>query len=116
MPTFKELTIRRPRVGKMPNLDLQGKWLDEIGFTTGTTVSVIFKDSCLTLCTNPTAINSFNILQVTSRKVRHQPRTYLVLDWWLLKKYGFNVGDRLGLCLSPNMIQITKINRFVDGA
>ena len=109
---FKELKIRRPRVGKMPTLDLNGKWLEELSFTNGTTVNVTFKDSCLTLCANPNVSTGFNVLQVTSKQVRHRPRTYLILDWWLLRKYGFNVGDRLGLCLSPNMIQIKKINPF----
>jgi hypothetical protein len=110
MQTFKEMIIRRPRVSTLPTLELNGKWLEEIGFTTGTAVSMIFKDSCLTLCANPTALTGLNVLQVTSRQVRHRPHTYLVLDWWLLKKYGFNVGDRIGLTLNPNMIQLSRIN------
>jgi hypothetical protein len=112
MQTFKELTIRRQRVGKMPTLDLNGQWLNEIGFTNGTTVSVSYQDSCLTLCTNPTTTNHFSVLQVTNKLVRNHPRTYLVLDWWLLRKYGFNVGDRVVLHLMPNMIQLTRINSF----
>ena len=93
----------------MPTLDLNGKWLEELNFTHGTNVSVTHKDSCLTLCANPTAINGLNTLQIISKKVRHRSRTYLILDWWLLRKYGFKIGDRVGLTLEPNQIQISKI-------
>jgi hypothetical protein len=112
MQTFKELTIRRSIAGNMPTLDLNGQWLNEIGFTNGTLVSVSYQDSCLTLCTSLVDTNCLNVLQVTNRKVQHRPRTYLVLDWWLLRKYGFNVGDKVGLSLSSNTIQISKITRY----
>ena len=116
MIDFKELLIRCPRIGSMPTLDLQGKWLDEIGFTVGTSVSISYQDSCLTLCTNPTTTNNFSVLQVISKRVRHRPRTHLIIDYFLLKKYGFKVGDKVGLTLSPNMIQINKINTFTTVA
>ena len=112
MQTFKELTIKRPRVGKMPTLDLQGKWLEEIGFTAGATVNIVYRDSCLTLSTNTAACNSSTVLCVTSKLVRKRERTHLLLDWWLLRKYGFHAGDRVGLYLAPNIIQITRINSY----
>jgi len=111
MQAFKELVIKRPRVGSLPTLDLQGKWLEDLNFTTGTTVNVSYQDSCLTLSTNTTAVAS-SVLQVTSKLVRNRPRTHLTLNGFLLLKYGFNVGDHVGLSLMPNMIQITKVIHF----
>ena len=112
MQQFKEMVIKYPRVGRMPALNLQGKWLEEIGFTVGATVSIVYRDSCLTLSTNTTAPNSSSVLQVTNKIVRKRPRANLILDWWILRKYGFHAGDRVGLYLAPDIIQITKINRY----
>jgi hypothetical protein len=113
MPQFKEMVIRRPRIGTMPMLELQGKWLETYGFTVGISVSIKHQDSCLTLTTHTTPPNHLQTLQVTSKLIRKRPRTHLVLEWWLLRKYGFHVGDRVGLTLTPNQIQISKINRFM---
>ena len=96
----------------MPTLNLQGKWMLDYGFSAGTLVSVEFTDSCLTLTANPTATNSLSTIQVTSKLVRKRPREMLQLDWWLLRKYGFLVGDRIGLHIMNNKIQLTKINRY----
>jgi len=115
MTKFKEIIIRKPKVYTLPRIELSGKWLDDIGFTVGTDVYVSYADSCLTLSINPNADiyeNHSSVLIVESRLVRKRPRTTLVLDGFLLKRYGFNSGDRLGLTLSSNMIQISKINRF----
>ena len=111
MQAFKEMVIKRPRVGRMPTIELQGKWLEALGFTVGTTVNVVFHDSCLTLSTKPLISNNSNVLQVTSKLVGKRPRTCLVVDWWLLRKYGFHVYDRIGLSLTPNTVQISKISR-----
>ena len=115
MEQFKELIIRKPKPYRMPQLVLNGKWLEELGFVTGVPVSVVYTDSCLILCTNDTnEVTPFatNVITVESRLIRKRPRTTLTLDGFLLKRYCFNSGDRVGLHLMPNMIQITKINRF----
>ena len=112
MSEFKEMIIKRPRVGVLPTLDLQGRWLETLGFTVGASVSVVYRDSCLTLSTNTTAPNCSGVLQVTSRLMRGRPRTLLTLNAFLLKRYGFNVGDKVVLQLMPNTIQITKINFY----
>ena len=112
MQKFKEMVIRSPRVGSLPSLNLEGRWLETLGFTTGKTVSISYHDSTLTLSTTPIGINNTSVLQVTTKLVRNRPRTSLVLDWWLLKRYGIKVGDCVGLTLMPNMIQIMRINRY----
>jgi len=108
MPEFKELTIIKTRNGTLPQLPLTGKWLDELGFTVGTPVRATFENSCLTLSIS----NCHSNLQVQSRMVRHRPRTTLLINAYHLKKYGFKVGDRVGLTLAPHQIQISKINRY----
>jgi hypothetical protein len=108
MKQFKELTIQSTANGMLPQLPLHGKWLEEIGFTVGHGVRAIFENSCLTL----TVDHSSGNLLVESRMVRKKPRTLLVIDWWLLRKYGFYIGDCVGLTLMPNMIQITKIVKY----
>jgi len=77
----------------------------------GTLVTISYRDSCLTLTTKTTQ-NSASVLVVETKQVRKQTRTILTLNGFLLKKYGFNTGDRIGLHIMPNMIQISKINRF----
>ena len=112
MPEFKEMLITPPRVGILPSLNLQGRWLDDLGFCVGSSVNVVFRDSCLTLSTNPITSNNSSMLQVSSKLIRNQPQTHLALDWWLLRKYGFHVYDKVVLQLMPNTIQITKINFY----
>lgn len=111
MDHFKELTVQKMRNGILPQLPLQGKWLEDIGFTVGQLVSVIWSDSCLTLTTDTTVkAHHYGVLIVESKLVRKRPRAQLLLHGFLLKKYGLHVGDRVGLHLLPNRIQITKIN------
>ena len=116
MQKYKEMVIKSPRVGRLPSLDLEGRWLENLGFTTGKTVNISYQDSTLTLSTTPIGTNHASVLQVTTRLVRNRLRTCLLLDWWLLKRYGIKAGDCVGLCLSQGMIQITKINRFTVAA
>ena len=111
MQSFKELTIQKTPNGTLPLLPLNGKYLDDHGFTVGQLVSVIF-DDCLILTTDTATRNHSSILQVTSKLVRKRPRTQLILNGFLLMRYGFNVGDRVALSLMPNLIQISKINIF----
>lgn len=113
MTKYKEMIIKMPRVGRLPQLVLNGKWLDELKFTTGTTVYVFYQDSCLTLSTTPIARNCKCVLNVTSKQVLRKPRTQLVVDYWLLRKYDIHVHSRVGLTLETGKIQIQKINRFM---
>jgi len=112
MQAFKELIIQKTANSFFAQLPLQGRWLEEIGFTVGVAVNVVFTDSCLVLTADTTGENHSCMLVVESRFVRNRPRTQLLLNGFLLKRYGLNVGDRVGLHLSPNKIQISKINRF----
>lgn len=108
MLEFKELTIGRTPNGFLPRLPLNGKWLDNLGFTAGKPVRATFENSCLTL----TVSHNHSDLLVESRMVRHRPRTHLTVNAFHLKKYGFRIGDKVGLTLSPNTIQISKIIRY----
>jgi len=106
MEQFKELTIQRTPNGFLPRLPLNGKWLEELGFTAPCGVCATFENSCLTLTVGGTD------LQVESRMVRKKPRTTLTLNAFHLKRCGLNIGDKVGLILKPNMIQITKIVKY----
>jgi len=112
MHSFKELTVIKTPNGILAQLPLTGKWLEALGFTVGQLVSISFQDSCLTLTTDITVKNHSCVLMVESKFVRKRPRTQLLLHGFLLKKYGFQIGDRVGLHLEPNRIQITKINKL----
>ena len=114
MAKFKELTIRKVPQSSLPHLRLHGKWLEQLDFTVGTSVTAIYKDTCLTITTD-------NLEQleepaftacVSSRIMGKKPRTQLFLNGLLLKRYGFNIGDKVGLTLETGKIQIQKINRF----
>jgi len=106
--TFKELMIQPTPNGFLPTLPLNGKWLEEIGFTSGCGVRVEFENSCLSL----TLDNGCADLQVESRMVRKRPRTTLTLNAFWLKQYGFNLWDRVGLTLEYGKIQIQKIVKY----
>ena len=113
---FKDLIIKRPKTCRMPSLDLNGKWLHELGFAIGVMVSVTYNDSCLTLNTHSngsTIGNHSHMLVVESKRVHGRTRPQLILNGFILKKYGFGAGDRVGLHLMQNQIQLTKINRLV---
>ena len=116
MHSFKELSIIKTPNGILPQLPLTGKWLEELGFTVGQLVSVAWGDSCLTLTMDSTIKSHYGVLMVESRLVRKRPRTQLLLNGFLLMRYGFKVGDRVGLYLAPNKIQITKINPYTTTA
>ena len=117
MSKFKELTIRKVPQSSLPHLRLHGKWLEQLGFTVGTSVTAIYKDTCLTITTDPLQPlegheeHVFTVC-VSSRIMGKKPRTQLFLNGLLLKRYGFNLGDRVGLTLNPNTIQITKIIKY----
>ena len=112
MQSFKELTIQKTPNGTLPQLPLNGKYLDDHGFTVGQPVSVVFSDSCLILSTNTAVKNYSSVLMVESKIMRKRPRTQLVLNGFLLMRYGFRIGDRVALSLMPNLIQISKINIY----
>ena len=112
MKTFKEMIIKSPKTSRMPVLELQGKWLHDLGFTIGTTVNARFLDGVLTLSTDPTAESNIGVLVVKGQLVRGRIRPILLLDGFMLKRLGYNVYDHVGLTLVPNQIQITKINPF----
>ena len=107
MIDFKEMTIPRPRVSTLLKLELNGIWLGELGFKVGDMVNVIYTDNCLTLTTEP--LTGGHAIPVTSRLIRKRPRIYLILDWWILKQAGFDIGSRIVLYLTPNVIQISRI-------
>lgn len=107
MIDFKEMTIPKPRVSTLPKLELNGKWLMELGFKVGDLVNVVFTDNCLTLTTEP--LNASSVITITSKMIRKHPRIHLILEWWILKQADFHVGNRLVLYLTPNMIQISRI-------
>lgn len=112
---FKEMIIRKPRTASLPSLDLNGKWLDQLGFTNGRMVHATFADSCLILKPGYSQATGISLIMVRQKFIRKQsPRTRLVLDGYLLHRYGFKVGDRIGLTLTAGMIQIAKINRLTD--
>ena len=103
MPQFKELTIQRMPNGILPHLPLNGKWLENINFTSPSGVSAVFENSCLTLTTGGTD------LQVETRIIRKKPRTTLIINAFHLKRCGLKIGDKVGVTYAPNFIQIQKI-------
>ena len=112
MLQFKEMIIRKPKTYQMPELDLNGKWLHEIGFSIGQTVNAHFQDGCLTLTTNPNTPNNIGILLVKGKVVRGRVRPQLLINGFIIKRLGYRIYERLGLTLEPNQIQISVINQY----
>jgi hypothetical protein len=113
--TFKDMIIRKPRSYRLPTLDLNGKWLSDIGFTIGTMVYIHFQDSCLTLTTEPTTQCNLGIFTVAAKRVKGKTRPQLFLNAFVLQRASYNPYDHVGLTLSHGHIQITKIPRFTTG-
>jgi len=112
MKQFKEMIIPKPKTYRMPMLELQGKWLHDLGFSLGTLVNAHFKDGCLTLSTELSAKNNIGILMVKPKRVRGRIRPVLLIDGFILKRLGYDSFDRVGLVLHHGQIQMTKINQF----
>ena len=114
---YREVIIRKPKVNRLPQLELNGKWLAVAGFTVGTPVSVYFMDSCLVLSTDTSIINVHSVIMVQNKYVRSklrspQARPQLIIDGFTLKAYGLHEYNcRVGLTISQGMIQLSKINR-----
>jgi len=112
MRQFKEMIIRKPKTYRMPELDLNGKWLHGLGFSIGQTVNAHFQDGCLTLTTDPTAPSNIGILLVTGKRVRGRVRPQILLNGFIIKRLGYRIYERFGLTLEPNQIQISVINQY----
>jgi hypothetical protein len=112
MRQFKEMIIRRPKPYRMAELDLNGKWLHDLGFSIGQTVNAHFQDGCLTLTTNSAAPSNIGILLVKGKVVRGRVRPQLLLNGFIIKRLGYRIYERLGLILEPNQIQISVINQY----
>jgi len=114
---YREMIIRKPKVNRLPQLELNGKWLTEAGFTVGTSVSVYFVDSCLVLSTDTNIKNIHSVIMVQNKYVRSklrspQARPQLIINGFTLKSYGLHeVNCRVGLVVTNGMIQLSKINR-----
>lgn len=112
MPEFKEMMIKCPKPYRMPELELNGKWLNELGFSIGVMVNAHFQEGCLTLTTEPMAESNVGTLVVKPKRVRGRIRPQLLIDGFMVKRLGYRIYERLGLTLKPNQIQVTPINRY----
>jgi len=110
MRQFKELIIRKPKPYRSAQLELNGKWLDGLGFSIGTHVNAYFNEGCLFLSTDPTSRNDFAVLVVNPKRVRGRVRPQLLIDGYMVRRLGYRINDRLGLVLERGKIQIMKIN------
>ena len=112
MAYFKEIIIKNPKPYRMPVVELQGQWLNELGFTIEAMVYAHFQDGCLTLTTEPMTESNIGILMVKPKRVRGRTRPQLLIDGFIIKRLGYRIYERLGLVLSPNTIQISVINQY----
>ena len=112
MPQFKEMIIQKPKPYRMPHLELQGKWLEELNFSIGSLVYTHFQDGYLTLTTEPTDKSNIGILMVKPKRVRGRTRPQLLLDGFIIKRLGYRIYERVGLSLNQGQIQISVINQY----
>jgi len=110
MRQYKEMIIRPPKPYWSPKLELNGKWLDKLGFSIGTTVNAHFQDGCLFLSTDPTAKNDFAVMVVKPKRVRGRIRPQLVIDSIMIRRLGYRINQRLGLTFEQNSIQISVVS------
>ena len=107
---FKEMIIRKPKPYRSAQLELNGKWLDKLGFSIGTHVNAHFQNGCLFLSTDPTARNDFAVIIVNPKRVRGRVCPQLLIDGIMVRRLGYRINERLGLTLEPNSIQISVIS------
>jgi len=110
MRQYKEMIIRHPKPYWSPKLELNGKWLDKLGFSIGTIVNAHFESGCLFLSTDPTAKNDFAVMVVKPKRVRGRVRPQLLIDGNMVRQLGYRVYERLGLTLEQNSIQISVVS------
>ena len=116
MQQYKEMMIKKPSTGKMPVLDLNGKWLSDIGFTIGTMIYANFHDSCLTLSADGASASNIGVVVVKGKRMRGKVRPQLLIDGFMLKRLGFTSYDRIGMTLNLGHIQMNKIPRYTTTA
>ena len=116
MQQYKEMMIRKPMSNRMPTLELNGKWLNDIGFTIGTMIYAHFADSCLTLSTNGASASNIGVVVVKGKRMRGKVRPQLLIDGFMLKRLGFTSYDRIGMTLNLGHIQMNKIPRYTTTA
>jgi len=112
-----------PRDVKKPQLMLIGDWLENIGFDTGTFVSLAFENEGLTLKSLGTDYHVLvqnmkadtPIIQATTRLRDKIPLTHLVLSGENLTRYGFGVGSPVTIHALSGTIQIKPINLLPYG-
>jgi len=109
---FKEMIIRKPKPYRGLRLELQGKWLNDFGFSIGSMVNVHFQNGCLTLSTDPAAGNNVGVLLVNGKRVRGRTRPHLLIDEFIIRRLTSRIYERVGLTLTPNTIQISVINQY----
>ena len=105
---IKELTIQKTPNGFLPRLSLNGKWLEDVGFTVGRCVALSFIDGCIFL----TVDNGADLI-VESRIVRKKPRTTLTINAFHLARFGLKFGDKVGVTYEHGKITIQKIVKYV---
>ena len=111
-PQFKDVLIKKPQSYRLPTLELNGKWLSDLGFCIGDKVYANFQDGLLTLSTQETSQYNLGVLVVKAKRVRGRVRPQLFLNHLILHQAGYDVDDRIGMTLYEGCIQMIKIPSY----
>ena len=111
-PQFKDVLIKKPQSYRLPTLELNGKWLSDLGFCIGDRVYANFQDGLLTLSTQETSQYNLGVLVVKAKRVRGRVRPQLFLNSIILHRVGYNAYDRIGMTLYEGCIQMIKIPKI----
>jgi len=107
-PQFKDVLIKKPQSYRLPNLELQGDWLSDLGFCVGDKVYANFQDGLLTLNAQETTQCNLGMLVVKAKRGRPQ----LFLNHLILHQAGYDVDDRIGMTLYEGCIQMIRIPSY----
>ena len=110
MQTTRTLKVYPSLQSPYPRINLQGKWLQLLGFNIGNHIEVTAKFNQLIVTNNP--IKSYNMkskkLKVYPSLQSPYPRINLQGKW--IQLLGFDVGNRIEVTVSDNQLIITNID------
>ncbi len=116
MQATRTLKVYQSLQNSFPRINLQGKWLQQLGFEIGDCIAVSAKYNQLIITNAPSKSCSKKSkkLKVYQALGSCYPRINLQGKW--VQQLGFDIGNHIEVALSDNQLIITKIDEAIESS